>query len=206
MTQIGRRDLLLLLIGSETIGTSHGSISGMTRLQKLLFLLEREGRIKPTNEGFEFEPYKAGPYSPRLYDDLELLENLGLIRSEAVAGLMTEATDPTPGSGTWTEAVDLNHVTFEELMGGFEELEGGSRAIDSFEERKFALTEKGRERVEALLQNGDLKSLTDGIRRVKSQFSRYSLRDLLRYVYEKYPEMTTESEIVDKVLGRRARR
>lgn len=204
MAQIGRRDLLLLLIGSDFDGSTNASISGMTRLQKLLFLLEREALIKPANGGFEFEPYKAGPYSPKLYDDLELLENLGLIRSEAVAGLMTEATDPTPGSGTWTEAVDLNHVTFEELMGGFEELEGGSRAIDSFEERRFALTDKGRERVETLLRNGDLRGVTDGIRRVKSQFSRYSLRDLLRYVYKKYPEMTTEPEIVDVVLGRQA--
>ena len=42
----------------------------------------------------------------------------------------------------------------------------------------------------------------DGIRRVKSKYRGHSLRDLLRHVYRKFPEMTTESEIIDAVLDR----
>lgn len=193
MAQLGRRDLLLLLIGLDESGTWAGTVSGITRLQKFLFLLDEEGGIRPRGSGFEFEPYKAGPYSSKLYDDLELLENLGLIRSEATA------------EATVTETVDLNRLSFEDLMGGFDEREGGTRAADSFEERRFALTEEGRGRVEKLLASGEYDPVVDGIRKVKSKFSHYSLRDLLRYVYRKYPGMTTESEIIDEVLGRRGR-
>jgi hypothetical protein len=129
-----------------------------------------------------------------LYDDLELLENLQLIRTEATA-------ESTPA-----ESADIDKLNFEDLMGGLDaDLDGVSKAADSFEERRFTLTEKGRERVEKLLQVEGLQSVTNGIRSIKSRFSKHSLRDLLKYVYTKYPGMTTESEIIDKVLGRRKR-
>jgi uncharacterized protein YwgA len=197
MATIGRRELLLLLIGVDAQGTTTGSISGLTRLQKFLFLLERQGHIVPTGTGFDFEPYKAGPYSSKLYDDLELLENLRLIRSEATA------------ESTMQESVDINHLSFEELIGGFEvvagseEFDGVSLATDSFEERRFALTEEGLKRIQKFLQDEEYSSVIDGIKRIKSKYSNYSLRDLLRYVYSKYPEMTTESEIIREVLGSR---
>ena len=192
MASIGSRELLLLLIGFED-GSPRGSISGITRLQKFLYLLEKEAGVQPAGTGFEFQPYKAGPYSPKLYDDLELLENLGLIRSQATADSMVQ------------ETADIDRLSFDDLVGGFDELDGGSRAADSFEERRFSLTEQGRKRVEKLIQNSEYAAVSDGIAKVKSKFSRYSLRDLLRYVYRKYPEMITKSEIIDEVLGRRSR-
>jgi uncharacterized protein YwgA len=73
MDTIGRRQLLLLLVGLEGGGGVSGIVSGITRLQKFLFLLENEEGVRPAGDGFEFEPYKAGPYSSKLYDDLELL-------------------------------------------------------------------------------------------------------------------------------------
>ena len=60
-------------------------IGGITRLQKLLFLLWKEAGIQEVEAGFEFKPYKAGPYSRKLYDELELLENLNLIHGEVQA-------------------------------------------------------------------------------------------------------------------------
>ena len=192
MASIGSRELLLFLIGFED-GSPRGSISGITRLQKFLYLLEKEAGVQPAGTGFEFQPYKAGPYSPKLYDDLELLENLGLIRSQAAADSMVQ------------ETADIDRLSFDDLVGGFDELDGGSRAADSFEERRFSLTAQGRKRVEKLIQNSEYAAVSDGIAKVKSKFSRYSLRDLLRYVYRKYPEMITKSEIIDEVLGRRSR-
>ena len=190
MPGITRRELLLLVIGMDEGSDPSRGVSGITRLQKLLFLLDQEQGTRPEG-GFDFEPYKVGPYSPRLYDDLELLENLGLIRSEAAA------------ESTITETADISRVSFEDLMGGFDEMNISSPRADSFEERRFTLTDKGRGRVEALLENPEYSSQVDGIRQVKSKYSRYSLRDLLRYVYRKYPDMTTESEIIDEVLGPR---
>src|SRR2546423_741600 len=105
MPEIGRRDLALLLIGAGADGTLADSVGGLTRLQKYLFLLEQEGKVTPVGDGFEFVPYKAGPYSARLYDDLEFLENLGLIRSEIV------------GQSSEAEADEVEKLNFEELMG-----------------------------------------------------------------------------------------
>jgi uncharacterized protein YwgA len=189
MPEIGRKQLLLLLIGLDADARPGGSLSGLTRLQKFLYLLEREAGVQPTGDGFEFEPYKAGPYSPKLYDDLELLENLGLIKGEGTA-------ESTP-----TERADIERLSFGDLMGGPDE-EG--KGADAFEEKRFSLTEDGKARVEALLMDGDYAPVVEHVRKVKSKYTQYSLRDLLRYVYEKYPEMTTKSEILDDVLGRRA--
>ena len=190
MTQISSRELVLLLIGVDKHTDPSDTVSGITRLQKFLFLLDREEQIRPTDSGFGFQPYKAGPYSPSLYDDLELLENLELIRSESGA----ESTE--------TESVDIARLSFEDLMGGFDELSVGPPRADSFEERRFTLTDKGKARVEKLLRNPEYSSMVDGIRRVKSKYSGHSLRDLLCHVYRKFPEMTTESEIIDAVLGK----
>jgi hypothetical protein len=191
MAGIGRRELLLLLIGCDEATSLTDSIVGITRLQKMLFLLEQEGHVHARGDGFAFEPYKAGPYSSRLYDDLELLENLKLVRSEGTA------------KSTATETAELNRLNFEDLMGGFEDREGGLPAGDSREARRFSLTPEGKNRAKKLLANNEYQPVVDGIRKVKSKYSHYSLRDLLRYVYKEYPDMTVESEIIDEVLGRR---
>src|ERR1035441_3398333 len=97
MSSIGRRDLLLLLIGlSDPSGK--GGLGGITRIQKLLYLLESEESIQPSGDGFQFEAYKAGPYSPKIYDDLEFLENLDYVRRSPVAPAGrgdTSSPDPT---------------------------------------------------------------------------------------------------------------
>ena len=190
---ISSRELLLLLIGVDEDRQQFDTVSGITRLQKFIFLLDREEDIRPNDSGFGFQPYKAGPYSPTLYDDLELLENLGLIRVEVGV------------ESTITESTDISRLSFEDLMGGFDGLSVGPPKADSFEERRFILTDKGKERVEKLLENPEFGTAVDGIRQVKSKYSRHSLRDLLRHVYRKFPDMTTESEIIDSVLGRRKR-
>ena len=193
---ISRRRLLFLLLGVDS--DSRG-LGGITRLQKLVFLLEKEEGIEP-HSGFGFEAYKAGPYSPRLYDDLEFLENLGYIESEVTA----EASEP--------EAAEVDRLSFDHLMGVEVEHSSdgndvdGPASADTFEERRFKLTDQGRAHIEELLTSEGYAPVVNKIRRIKSRFGRFSLNDLLYYVYRKYPEMTTESEIRDKILSRGSRR
>ncbi len=194
MATIGRRDLILFLIGMDARGELGDEVNGMTRLQKLLFLLEKEGGLRASGEGFEFEAWKAGPYSSRLYDDLEFLENLRLVSSESTA----EATDAEASEMELEEAA-AEDVTFEELMG---DSPGKPPDADAYEERRFRLTQKGLERIERMIQKGEYKPVADGIRKIKSKYASHSLNDLLYHVYTKYPEMTVESEIKEKVLGR----
>jgi hypothetical protein len=188
---IGRRDLLLLLLGLGSKSEVTDGLGGITRLQKYLYLLEREEHLSPTGEGFEFAPYKAGPYSSRVYDDLEFLENLGLISKK----LSAEATEE--------EASEVE-LAFQDLIEPDQELaERGGPEADAFEEHRFRLTPDGAQRIKALLKGGRYKPVVDSVKRVKSRYGRYSLSDLLYYVYTKYPEMTTESEIKEKILRRR---
>ena len=65
------------------------------------------------------------------------------------------------------------------------------------------LTPKGIAHVQQhLLTDKASGPVIDSVRKMKSRFANYSLSDLLHYVYTKYPEMTTASEIKDKVLKR----
>ena len=198
MVHINRKDLILLLLGVSGKDEVAEGINGITRLQKFLYLLGREEGFEPDENGFEFIAYKAGPYSAKLYDDLEFLENLGLITSE-VAGEATEG-----------EAAEVE-MSFEELMGDCTDTVEGTisdalMTADVYEERRYRLTENGKDRVEKLFHRSEYEPVVDGIRRIKSKFGKYSLNDLLYYIYTKYDEMATESEIKDKILRRGRRR
>jgi hypothetical protein len=192
--KISKQQLLLLLLGIDGSTVSTRGIGGITRLQKLLFLLWKEGGIQEVESGFEFKPYKAGPYSRKLYDELELLENLGFIQGEI------------QGQATSAEAAELEDLSFEDLMGDTGQTFGDPEAssADTFEERRFRLTDRGRKKVEALLNDPAYIPFVEGIRKIKSKFANYSLQDLLYHVYTKYEDdgWTSESEIRDKVLAK----
>ena len=185
---IDRRSLLLLLLGTDPEGRVADGINGITRIQKFLFILSRETSVREIDETYSFQAYKAGPYSPSIYDDLEFLENMGLLQGETV------------GEASEEEADDVEVLSFEDLIG--DSGDQGGRAADAYEERRFTLTKAGRRKVEELLQNPDFAPVVDAIRTVKSKYGRYSLSDLMYYVYTKYPEMTTQSEIKEQVLRR----
>jgi len=191
---ISRRDLILLLLGTPAPGEADSTIGGITRLQKFLYLLEKEGGLSPSGDGFEFTAYKAGPYSARLYDDLEFLENLGLIERE----VSDTATDG--------EAAEAD-FTFEDLIGPEPETEEETvrPTADIYGEYRFSLTPQGRARLNQIMASGQYTPVKKRIESVKRKYGRYSLNDLLYYVYTHYPEMTTESEIKEKVLSRKPR-
>ena len=47
MSNINRKDLILLVLGVDVKGDLGEGINGITRLQKFLYLLEREENLKP---------------------------------------------------------------------------------------------------------------------------------------------------------------
>ena len=198
MPQISRRDLVLLLVSLGATGEPDDHVSGITRLQKLLYLLEKEEGLTPSGDQFEFTAWKAGPYSSKLYDDLEFLENLGLLQSE----IASDASAAEAAEMAF-EDPETSPLTFEDLIASDDdEGSSGEDSADLFEERRFSLTPEGLERVTQRLASGDYAPIVQGIRRIKSRYSSYSLDDLLYHVYTKYPEMTVESEIKDQVLSR----
>lgn len=61
--------------------TEGHQIEGRTRFQKLIFLMQKEGELdglEPTDT-YRFEPYDYGPFSSKLYDDLDDHIERGLI-------------------------------------------------------------------------------------------------------------------------------
>ncbi|QIO25559.1 type II toxin-antitoxin system antitoxin SocA domain-containing protein [Haloarcula sp. JP-L23] len=60
------------------------SIRGVTKLQKLLFLIEQETEFFEEYEediAFNFAPYKMGPFSEMVYEELHFLLQMGAIEA-----------------------------------------------------------------------------------------------------------------------------
>jgi uncharacterized phage-associated protein len=178
--------LMALLAAPGARGKEGEFVQGTTRLQKLLFLMEHEANIKPSKgKDFDFTAWRFGPVSRELYDDLEMLENFGLLESESVS-------EPT------TTELDEYGLSFDDLMG-----EEESQSRDNFEEKKYRLTQEGLKWVHEHMAPEIHKATFDKIRRIKEKYGALSLQDLLHYVYTKFPKYTTASEIKGKVLRRK---
>ena len=174
-----KSEILMALLNAPVGSRTAAPILGTTRLQKLLFLVEKEaGVIADRGDGFDFTPYKFGPVSKGVYDDLTKLENLGYLASETVS--------------------EPSFVERDEYGLSFEGLMDDEDSTAAFDERRYGLTSQGRE---WLKRSGIGSSDSDKIAKVKGKYGSLSLSDLLHYVYTRYPDMTTASEIKDRVLG-----
>ena len=72
LSKLSNSELLVLLLAQSP----EGKIEGRTRLEKVVYLLKQLGRVNFT---YEFVPYHYGPYSRELVEDLDQLEEFGLV-------------------------------------------------------------------------------------------------------------------------------
>src|SRR5438132_13163686 len=77
--QLDREDIVLLLLDANKRVLKKDTISGTTRLEKLLFLLEKETDFEGVARFFPFEAHNFGPFSKDVYEAVEFLEGCGLI-------------------------------------------------------------------------------------------------------------------------------
>jgi hypothetical protein len=161
------------------------SITGITRLEKLLFLLKvDEGFLagaKPKDD-FNFVPFRMGPWTSEIYDEVDFLESLGLLTKEGKSKKST---------------ADAAHD--DELFGELvlDKYQKSATSVDE-EIEVFALTEAGKAKALEIwnrLSDEEKKRIVS----VKKQFNNMNLRQFLRYIYKKHPEYTTESEIKDQL-------
>src|SRR4051812_591984 len=84
--QIEQADLILLLLAAPTMHKDlEFRCDGITRLEKLLFLVEQETDLdKEVDETFSFEPYHYGPYSKEVYAAVDFLKALRLLDERRV--------------------------------------------------------------------------------------------------------------------------
>jgi len=153
-----------------------GQVWGATRLFKLLFLLAKEtevGRYVP--DYYAFEGGRFGPFEKLIYEDVEALKSCGLVNAQIPPRRLDEA-GPELGTELFSDSVDAVHE----------------------------LTKRGRIYARSLAEFIKLENpaLFAQMRKILEKYGRLSLSDLLKYVYEKYPEYTDQSEIRDEILAR----
>ncbi len=182
-----RIDILLL-----TVSDVDHPIVGTTRLQKILFLIEKESNVKIDGEDFDFKAHLFGPASDKIYDDLNFLENLGYIEKS--------------GGEETTNKLDINNI---ESYDANSFLSGSN--VESFDNddpfienenneddlKIYKITKKGL----IYLQKKGLDTSIEGrtIKQIVKKYSKNSLLGLLQYVYAKYEEYTSNSIIKDKI-------
>ncbi len=83
------------------------------RIQKGQFLIAMEAPREwlPAEARYTFEPYNYGPYSPRIYADLDRLEHKGYIRSEEVRGQSWRYYSLTPAGRRLSRELSLGMPT-----------------------------------------------------------------------------------------------
>lgn len=178
-------DLVIMLLYARGASRKFGEpIVGITRLTKLLFLLERETSVK---DGFKFVPYKMGPYSPDITPIIEFLSTFPSPDSPLV----------TKHKGDGPAKIDPEESKY------WQDIASDDDNIYAFADQnnqKFQLTGKGMKVAETVWE-GQPEEVRVAIEAIKVKYSPKPLRSLLRYVYETYDDMTSESEIKDWVKG-----
>jgi hypothetical protein len=163
--------LLTLLYAPGASGTIGEPVLGITRLQKLLFLLWKEGSFfQHVPDLYNFKAYDFGPCMDDLYDDLEFAEDVGLIS-------VTESP-----SGNEYEGADE-----EAFLKDF-----GFQLVRKETRRDYSLTDDGIEAGKELFDVLDHAD-QDRITQIKRRFNSMPFFDLLRYVYRKYPTFAKRS-------------
>jgi hypothetical protein len=163
--------VLALLYAPGITGRPAEPVQGITRLQKLLFLLWKEGAFyEDVPQLYNFKAYDFGPCMDDLYDDLEFAEDIGLVQiTEVPSGNEFEGAD---------EEAFLRDFGFRwakrDTRRDFELTKTGAQAA---KEIYHALEEQKRKRLD----------------QIKRRFNSMPFFDLLRYVYRKYPAFAKKS-------------
>lgn len=98
--------LPLLLLDAE----GRSAVEGITRMQKLVFLVQRSEEDKNVGE-YEFIPDDYGPFSKQLYDDLDQLVRNGYVKrrgEKTPAGNEKQVYEITDKGETYLEVLDTS--------------------------------------------------------------------------------------------------
>jgi uncharacterized protein YwgA len=175
-----RDDILLLLLLAMAEGSRH-RVASITRIEKLMFLLQNETAFSgKMHEKFPFKPWKFGPFSKEIYEDLDLLASLGLVDIEERE------------LANYVEYTEQDKLMGSELM--------GSELGEPVVEKIFSLTDRGKkvaEKLRTLVSEKDWQEIAS----LKRRFESVPLSRLIQYVYHRYPE-TTEKSVLEHLKAR----
>ena len=176
-----RKDVVLLLLYAPgTANKPHEPILGRTRLMKLIYLLDKEKGISERlgiKQFYQFYAHNYGPFSEEVFEDVDFLRNVGLIKAEP------------RGPQSIIEAWEEEQILAESAPSDSDDLFG------AFEQELFELTTRGVHFVEDKLLPDLDENSRGAIEGIKKGEGALSLSSLLRYVYSKYPESASKSKL-----------
>jgi len=143
-----------------------GNIEGKTRLQKLAFLAEKRLEEKDIS-AYDFVPYDYGPFSKDLLDEVEELEERGLVNIK----------ESRTYGGDLRYDYQLTHRGWESCDRNFPPEDGDDRKTvgqKSEEEQR-------------------LETLYDIALDVVDEYNDYPISNLIDLVYDKYPRYAANS-------------
>lgn len=167
------KDLMVLLLHA-TSKRGQDAIRGVTRLQKLLFVVEQ----KLATQQSRYYAYNYGPFNEEVNDAAQALRLAGFLR-----GGQTPAAGPP---------------SFADMMATAAKRSGQSGETDV---EQFALTERGHEAAERLRQSN--RAYDRLYAYVSALRQEWDTPDLIDRVYEAFPKYTQKSLIRHQVAKRR---
>lgn len=178
-------DILLALLFAEGKNGNYGEpIEGITRLDKLMFLLSKDGEFTNiVNKGYTFEADNFGPFAPELFDDIEALKHENVLK-------VISSRNPISKTDIADEA---------EVLDPYEDSDPSDT---TFRVQRYQLTEEGLE-IAKLIWKGLSDVQRTSIMSLKRKWQDQSLTELLHYVYRRYPESTEKSKIKEQILNNR---
>lgn len=175
MMEVDREDIVLLLLEANQRIAGRESFRGVTRLEKLVFLLAKEKGLAAADQHFGFKAYKFGPFSKDVYEATEFLRGLGFL-----------TVDERPFASYSTAAEEL--LVADETSDEEETPAAGHEKIYSLTPTGHTVAQRLREAWQKE-RPGDLAQIDD----VVSRMGLMPLNQLIRYVYRRFPAMASES-------------
>lgn len=172
----GIKDLMVLLLHA-TDARGQDAVRGVTRLQKLLFVIEQTLGA----QGGGFYAYNYGRFNEGVNDAAEALRLAGFLKGAELA---------PAGPPSFVEMI----ATAAERAGPREDCQA----------EEFVLNERGHEAAERLRQSS--RAYDQLFLRVRDLRAEWDTAQLVERVYETWPDYAERSVIKDEVAARRARR
>jgi uncharacterized phage-associated protein len=185
--------LIHLLLYTPIAGNnSPVPIYGITRLMKMIFIFEKELSKYFQDENnpieFDFEAYNFGPYSKKVYEAIDFLETRKILELLDVSPQRMSSDDMEIDSRLMSSEAEI--LSFQNE--------------DTHRSEGFQLTTLGIKMMKnpkiwfswVQLSEEKKKILTD----FKTTMVNTQLKDILRYVYSKYPKYAEKSVIYQKLF------